>query len=100
MVHGAVRTASGILSHWDQKEWGGMKGSEWAGDRLKGDVPQGSGMLAGCPFLKKSNWRHTWPQGETQMEACSTEFSSGQVIISPSMTSTVWSHNAIGYLCC
>lgn len=98
MVHSAVRTASGILSHWSPKEWGRMKGSEWAGDSLKGNAPQGSRMLAGCPLLKKNNWRHILPQGETQMEACSTEFSSGQVIVSPSMTCMVWSLHVIGHL--
>lgn len=39
---------------------GGGIGSEWAVDSLKGDAPHGSGMLAGCPSLKK-NWRRTWP---------------------------------------
>lgn len=71
-----------------------MKGSEWAGDSLEGDAPQGSRMLAGCPSLKKNNGRQISPQGETQMEAYSIEFSRGQVIVSPSLTSMV---GAIGY---
>lgn len=61
-VHGAVRTAAGVLSHWSPGEGGGMKGREWAGDSLKGDARQGSSMLAaGCPSLKKNNWRRTLP---------------------------------------
>lgn len=71
-----------------------MKGSEWAGDSLEGDAPQGSRMLAGCPSLKKNNGRQISPQGETQMEAYSIEFSRGQVIVSPSLTCMV---GAIGY---
>ncbi len=44
MVQGAVRTAAGVLSHRSPRELGGMKGSEWVGDSLKGDAPQGSRM--------------------------------------------------------
>lgn len=102
MFHGAVRTASSIPSHWSPEERGGMKGGEWAGDSLKGDAPQGSRMLAGCPSLKKNNWRQILPQGETQMEAYSTEFSRGQVIVSPSLTSTLGAIGCSlrGGLCC
>lgn len=104
MVQGAVRTAAGVLSHWSPREEGGMKGEEsgreiaWRGDALRGSV-----MLAGCPPQMKKQLETyiacaKTPQGETQMDAWSVVFSSGRVIISPSMTCTVWSLRVIGYL--
>lgn len=71
----------------------------WAGDCLKGDAPQGSGgrlqdaPLSGQEQLETySACTKNTSRGGTQMEACRrTVFSSGLVIISPSMTCTVWS---------
>lgn len=55
MVQGAVRTAAGVLSHRSPGGRRGMRGRQWAGDSLEGEAPQGSGMLAGWPAMKKNN---------------------------------------------
>lgn len=78
----------------------------WAGDCLKGDAPQGSGGRLQDAPLSGQEQLETYiacmkntSRGVTQMEACRRNvFSSGLVIISPSMTCTVWSHYGIGYL--
>lgn len=77
------------------KGWRGMSGREIA---WRGMLCRGAGCLQDTPLPKRSNCRHTSPQGERQMEERSTEFSSGQMIISPSMTSMAWSLPVIGDL--
>lgn len=85
------------VSHGAQRSRQGWRRASGRALAWRRKATQGSTVLAGCPLLKRNSWRYLLPQGETD-GSTQLEFSSVPAIISPSMTSAMWSLHLISCL--